>query len=805
MAVVRVLFRAEFRHRWRSWLLLALLVTLVSGLVLAGVTAARRTATAFPRYEVAHGYDAFFYSQKPLPAVTALPQVASATELTGPAGGVPTCSGCRPINSEEFSLFDASSKELPEIAKLVAGHMPDPADPNQVLASFTLQRDDGVHIGSVIHVPLYAPSQQTALASGASVVPDGTRLALHVVGIEAAAIEFPSAGNPTYDLFRTQALAGESDQGSVAYYAYFVRLRHGAADLPAFESRARQLGAQSVSDLDNSSTAIEASIHPQVIGWWILAGLTTLVGLIVVAQALSRQAEVEADTFDTLSALGVSRRQLVTVGVARSLAIAVVGVMAGVLLAFLLSPLTPVGEARLAEPSPGFDVDMDVLLPVVVGALVAVLVLGLWPAIRSARVGRRDLPVQVSRPSRIVAGLTAAGAPPSLLMGVRHALERGRGRNAIPVGSALIGSVLAVTALCATGVFGSSLNHLTTTPSLYGQPFDAWFSPADLSGPEQATRMVAAIESSPAVVAATAGISGDISINGITVDALAGQSIRGPLLLTPIDGRLPTATDEIALGATTLRQVGARVGSLVHVDTPLPQGGSHTGLYRVVGRTAFPPDFGTGGLGTGAVTTLDGLLGPQCPPGAGRRSCQLQAVYQTAGAILVKVAPDAAGRATLQRLARAYPAAVNYPVPPTNLVNFGESVNFPLILGLVLIAFGVATLLHVLVVSVTRRRREMGLVKSLGFVRSQVAAMVWWQTTTVALVGIVIGVPAGIAIGRLAWQAFAGSLGVLSVPVVVGWVIAAVALGTLAVALLLAMGPALVAARSRPAGLLRSE
>ncbi len=144
-------------------------------------------------------------------------------------------------------------------------------------------------------------------------------------------------------------------------------------------------------------------------------------------------------------------------------------------------------------------------------------------------------------------------------------------------------------------------------------------------------------------------------------------------------------------------------------------------------------------------------------------------------------------------------------MPPTDLVNFGESVNFPLILGLVLIVFGVATLLHVLVVSVTRRRREMGLLKSLGFVRGQVAAMVWWQTTTVAVVGIIVGVPAGIAIGRLAWQAFADSFGVVAIPVVVGWVIAAVALGTLAVALLLAVGPAVVAARSRPAGLLRSE
>jgi hypothetical protein len=82
----------------------------------------------------------------------------------------------------------------------------------------------------------------------------------------------------------------------------------------------------------------------------------------------------------------------------------------------------------------------------------------------------------MTQPSRIVSLLVGAGAPPSALIGVRHALERGRGRNAVPVGSALFGSVLAVAALCATAVFGASLTHLTSTPTLYGQPFDEWFS-----------------------------------------------------------------------------------------------------------------------------------------------------------------------------------------------------------------------------------------------------------------------------------------------------------------------------------------
>jgi ABC-type antimicrobial peptide transport system permease subunit len=139
------------------------------------------------------------------------------------------------------------------------------------------------------------------------------------------------------------------------------------------------------------------------------------------------------------------------------------------------------------------------------------------------------------------------------------------------------------------------------------------------------------------------------------------------------------------------------------------------------------------------------------------------------------------------------------------LVNFGEAVNFPLIFGAVLILFGAATLTHFLVVSVVRRRREVGLLKALGFVRRQVVFSVSWQTTTVALVGIVVGVPAGIAVGRLVWRVFANNLGVVPVPVVIVWVIAAVAVGTVLIANVLAIGPALVASRSHPASLLKTE
>jgi ABC-type antimicrobial peptide transport system permease subunit len=86
-----------------------------------------------------------------------------------------------------------------------------------------------------------------------------------------------------------------------------------------------------------------------------------------------------------------------------------------------------------------------------------------------------------------------------------------------------------------------------------------------------------------------------------------------------------------------------------------------------------------------------------------------------------------------------------------------------------------------------------------------VALCVTWQTTTVALIGIAIGVPLGIAAGRAIWSAFADFLGVATPPVITVWLIVALAAATLFVANLLAVIPALVAARSRPASLLRTE
>jgi hypothetical protein len=373
----------------------------------------------------------------------------------------------------------------------------------------------------------------------------------------------------------------------------------------------------------------------------------------------------------------------------------------------------------------------------------------------------------------------------------------------VPVGSALLGTVLAVIALCGTGVFGASLAHLTTTPKLYGDPFQLNFSDPNAQGvPDPA--LLTSLRHDSAVTAITAGIAIEVSIKNVSVGGIAGTPIRGQLLLSAVNGHLPSGIGQIGLGITTMNQVGARLGSVVQVTAPLPSGGTRTAPFRVVSQVSLPVLAGTVSLGTGAVVTLAGYENAVCPPGPKQMRCRTAVVEGTNGGMLVSVVPGPRGAAAINHYFDTYRALTALAVAPTSLINFGEAVNFPLLFGAILAIFGAATLLHMLVVSVARRRQEIGLLKVLGFVKSQVASVVSWQATTLALIGIVIGVPIGVVIGQAAWTAFAGNLGAVPVAVVPIWLIAVLIGGVLVVANLIAVGPALVASRSKVGDLLRT-
>ena len=402
----------------------------------------------------------------------------------------------------------------------------------------------------------------------------------------------------------------------------------------------------------------------------------------------------------------------------------------------------------------------------------------------------------------VVTQLAAAGAPPSAVIGVRNALERRTGGVTVPLGSALLGTVLAVLALAGTAVFGASLTHLTATPRLYGDTFQLNFTdPAD-GKPDPV--LLRSLERNKAVTGITEGIATEILVNKVVVGAIAGTSARGGLLLSTVTGHLPINDHQIGLGATTMRKVGAHVGSLVHVAMSLPSGRKRTGTFHVVSQVSFPVLGGAVSLGTGAVITQAAYENTLCPAQPGRAAC-LQGALTTSngGGMLVRVVPGPQGTAAVSHYLDAYRSTTALAITPTSLVNFGEAVNFPLIFGVMLAVVGAATLAHLLVVSVARRRREIGLLKVLGFVNRQVAAAVSWQATTLALIGIVVGVPLGVVAGEAIWNAFANNLGAVPISVVPIWLVVTLAVGVLVVANLLAIGPALVATRSKPARLLQ--
>jgi ABC-type lipoprotein release transport system permease subunit len=79
------------------------------------------------------------------------------------------------------------------------------------------------------------------------------------------------------------------------------------------------------------------------------------------------------------------------------------------------------------------------------------------------------------------------------------------------------------------------------------------------------------------------------------------------------------------------------------------------------------------------------------------------------------------------------------------------------------------------------------------------------QATVLALVGLVFGVPLGLAIGRTVWRAVADTTPIQYVPPLAVWAFLLVGPGALLIANLLAAWPGHRAARLRIAHVLRTE
>lgn len=107
--------------------------------------------------------------------------------------------------------------------------------------------------------------------------------------------------------------------------------------------------------------------------------------------------------------------------------------------------------------------------------------------------------------------------------------------------------------------------------------------------------------------------------------------------------------------------------------------------------------------------------------------------------------------------------------------------------------------------AVRRRRRDLALLKTLGFTRRQVTGSVAWQATTFAALALLFGVPIGVVVGRWVWTALADNLGTVAQPIVPLLALVVSAPVVLLIANVAAFVPGRIAARLRPATVLRSE
>jgi len=381
--------------------------------------------------------------------------------------------------------------------------------------------------------------------------------------------------------------------------------------------------------------------------------------------------------------------------------------------------------------------------------------------------------------------MAQAGFRPAAVSGVRLAFEPGRDRTAVPVRSAIFGMAAALAAVMAASVFGSSLAHVIDDPVVAGWNWDvAVGNPhsGDTSG-----QTVPKLRHNRDVTGLTATALGAGRLDGRDVPVVGLQPVTGAVAPPVLAGRLPRAPGEIALGGRELRALRKGIG-----DLTIAQGARGPVALHIVGQVVVSPEITNeqAQLGSGAVMTL-----------AGADALSRQRLPRNVFLVQLR---RPAGQAAIARLKLQFPGVVLPAVPPPEVRDLRGVNGLPLALALLLALPAVAAVGHTLLTSVRRRRRELAILKAVGFVTRQVRATVAWQATAIAGTSLIIGLPLGIAAGRWAWTLFAAQVAIEPTPVIPPLLLFAFP-AVLILANAIAAFPAQAAARTQPATVLRTE
>ncbi len=150
----------------------------------------------------------------------------------------------------------------------------------------------------------------------------GTRVRLRVAGIGETPEEIVlDEGFEQSELMATPAFVRRHPEADAGFFGVAARLRHGAADLPAFKRAVQALphqGAIEFQTIAATEAKVARAVRPQVGALTIFAVVIALTGLLLVGQALARQTFLDSVDHPTLRALGFGRRQLVMAALLRA-------------------------------------------------------------------------------------------------------------------------------------------------------------------------------------------------------------------------------------------------------------------------------------------------------------------------------------------------------------------------------------------------------------------------------------------------------------------------------------------------------
>lgn len=794
-----------------------MLIGLFSGGVLAAATGARRTATAYPRFLDVSRAEHLLLS----PAETGLgayydnlgahPDVETSAVLGGAALFPLGPDGEPEFTTNVFMPIDGRFLTEVDRPRMIAGRVPRATEAREVLVNPVAAERYDVGPGSRLEmVALSFPSGQT---DEGEPVPSPFEVTVTGVGVIAPDI-VPTTkldSSPTFVTSPAFYKRFVPSKVTLAYDGIAIRLEPGR-NLALFRQTAQALATSFggvgdeifVGEQSDRTRKVERAIQPQAFALGAFAAFAGLAGFLVLGQALARQLTLDATEVPILRTLGMTRAQLAVLNVLRGAVVAGAAALVAVGTAIALSPLAPIGAARQAEVSPGIEVNAAWL------AAGAALVVALFvaravpPALRLARVaagvhGAAELGTG-ARPSALGRLAGDSGLPPAAVTGVRMALEPGHGRGAVPVRATLAGALIALAAVTTALTFAASLDRLVSTPRLFGRTWDVVID--GQFGAIPRARVEPVLEDSPIVAAFSGGFYGEASVGGQAVTAIGlTNPAVGPTL---VEGRGPRRDNEVVLGTSTLDRSDSAVGQMVEVTL-----GKVSRAMRVVGRAVFPGlgrgGFPQTGLGDGVWTTAKAVEPPPDPEAGGEPYLNFWLVRSRAGA------SEGEKRALEARFAEVCgpdcvaPGQAVIQQQPAEIATLDRVRWTPIVLAAVLALLAVATLGQTLVTSIRRRRRDLAVLKTLGFRRVQISATVAWQATTLAALAALAGLPIGVVIGRLAWRALGEQFGIVPEPATPVLALLVAFPITVVLANVIALAPGLMAARVRAAVALRAE